>query len=198
MGGHNHWDKLSKQFDTHSTDEEIDSRVADNVLIAWPPIIEQMDKKFPDKKGLKAVDFGCGTGSFCSELHKLGFTVTGIDYSSEMVNVARKHSPKDITYIKGSFEQLTKPPKQDLVVSIMTLQFIEDIDKTMQHIATAIKPGGLLVFGVFNPEWVTQCLKAKVAFADFDSVDSPRIGMKTFGAVRLPVYIRTALEYDEA
>ena len=41
------------------------------------------------KEGQKVLDGGCGTGNFSIKLASLGCVVTGIDVSTEMLNVAR-------------------------------------------------------------------------------------------------------------
>lgn len=197
MSLQNQWDTLSRQFDTHVSDGKIDNRVADNVLIAWPPIIEQINKKFPTKNGLSALDFGCGTGSFCHELYKMGFAVTGVDYSSQMVSVAKKHTPSAIQYIVGSSEALANLPHQNLAVSIMTLQFVEDIEHATRNITAIIKPKGLIIFAVFNPGYVTACLEAGKFFSKFDSVTRPKKGVIGFGNAEIPVFIRDKDEYDQ-
>lgn len=48
------------------------------------------------------LDVGCGTGALCSVLFEQGFSVTGIDPPERMLTVARKLSPKEITFINAS------------------------------------------------------------------------------------------------
>ena len=40
-----------------------------------------------------ALDVGCGTGSFCELLHKLGFLTLGIDLSENTIQIARRQYP---------------------------------------------------------------------------------------------------------
>lgn len=53
------------------------------------------------------------------------------------------------------------------------------------------------MFAVFNPAWVTESLKHNVWFAEFDSVEHPSRGWKTFDTTRMPVYIRDESEYND-
>jgi len=39
--------------------------------------------------GAKALDFGCGTGRSTRFLRRLGFNVTGVDVSEDMLRIAR-------------------------------------------------------------------------------------------------------------
>ena len=53
-------------------------------------------------KGLKILDIGCGGGLLCEPLNRLGATITGIDPSSDNIEVAKLHSKEmnlDIKYI---------------------------------------------------------------------------------------------------
>lgn len=193
----NPWDTLGKNiFNTHNKNGEIDPRVADNILLAWPPIIKCIKQNFPSPKGVSALDFGCGTGGFCNKLKELGFEVTGIDSSNEMIQTARKNSPRVIRYIFGDKSALPSNKSFHIVTSIMTFQFIKDIDKTVQATSKIVYPHGLFVFAVFNPKWVKESLERNIKFADFNSNVNPKIGWKTFGDIRIPVFIRDAIEYN--
>ncbi len=43
--------------------------------------------------GLRALDFGCGTGRSTRMLRKLGFDVTGVDISEDMLRIAKLTDP---------------------------------------------------------------------------------------------------------
>ena len=54
--------------------------------------LEEFARLLP--KGAKVLDFGCGSGvPVTSFLIKAGFDVTGIDFSEEMLRLARKNVP---------------------------------------------------------------------------------------------------------
>lgn len=44
-------------------------------------------------KGIRSLDFGCGTGRSTRFLQKLGFKTVGIDVSSRMLDIARQNDP---------------------------------------------------------------------------------------------------------
>lgn len=51
----------------------------------------------------RIIDVGCGTGALCSVLNQKGFSVTGIDPSQKMIDVAiRKTENKDINFINAN------------------------------------------------------------------------------------------------
>ena len=192
----NPWDILGKNtFNTQVSTEEIDSRAADNVLIAWSPILELLQNRFPATKGIKILDFGCGVGGFCNKLNNLGFEVTGLDSSRGMIDSAKKHSSITIKYILGDQLSIPLSTSFDAIVSIMTFPFIKNIGETFQILTKPLSQNGLFIIAVFNPEWVKACLQRHVSFTDFDSVNNPKVGLKTFGDLKTPVYIRSASVY---
>ena len=191
----NPWDSLSQYFDTGGNKEEISSGAADNILIAWPVILQFLQDNFPkDRKGI-IIDFGCGGGGFANKLHSLVYQVIGIDASEEMIKIANKLYGKEISFKVGDHHQLTHMGKVACIASIMSLQFIGDIDAAMSDFSKALIPNGLLIFAVFNPEYVVNGLKAKLFFEDFDSTAKPTKGIANFSGIRIPTYIRTAKEY---
>ena len=61
------WDKLANKFNTHK-DDEIDPGAADNIVIAWPVILSEINKNFKQNNN-EVLDYGCGTGGFSNKLN---------------------------------------------------------------------------------------------------------------------------------
>ena len=56
----------------------------------WADFIESVIKKeYTEGTPSLVLDLGCGTGSMTLELAKRGYDMTGIDYSPEMLDIAR-------------------------------------------------------------------------------------------------------------
>jgi 2-polyprenyl-3-methyl-5-hydroxy-6-metoxy-1,4-benzoquinol methylase len=193
----NQWDTISDFFDVRVENDEVQGGAMDNILIAWPPIVKYIKKYFPKRKGLEAIDFGCGVGEFCHKLYKLGFNVTGLDNSEKMIRKASSYLPKEIRLIKGDSDKLLTKKRYDLITSIQTLQFVRNIRKTLTHFDKALKSNGLLIFATFNPQFVKNCIKENVLLINFDSATNPTKGFFCLGDnIRIPTYIRTAKEYE--
>ena len=191
----NPWDSLSQYFDT-SGNKEISAGAADNILIAWPVILKFLQDNFPKEKNGIIVDFGCGGGGFANKLHSLGYQVIGIDASAEMIKTASKQYGKNVVFKVGDSRQLSQIGPVICISSIMALQFVKDIDAAMSDFSKTLMPNGLLIFAVFNPDYVINGLKSKLFFEDFDSTAKPTKGIANFGnEIRIPTYIRTAEEY---
>ncbi len=76
-------------------------------------------------QGTKAIDFGCGTGRSTRFLKQLGFNVTGIDISEDMLSSARELDPGGdyILVTNGQYNQLSSR-KYDLIQSVFTFDNI--------------------------------------------------------------------------
>lgn len=194
----NIWNKLSSKFDLHKNDDEIDPGAADNVLIAWPPIIDFITQHFGSSqiKRLKALDYGCGTGGFTQKINSLGFDVIGVDSSDGMLNLARKSANNNILFVNSA--QIPLNSKYDLITGIMVFQFIENIKEVFNQLIQRLDEDGLFIFAVFNPKFVTSCLKSKTLFSNFDSENDPKVGIINFGeGLNMPTFIRNSREYDK-
>lgn len=76
-------------------------------------------------QGKRVIDFGCGTGRSTRFLKQLGFNVTGIDISEDMLAHARELDPggEYIVVNNGQYQQLAVG-KYDLVQSVFTFDNI--------------------------------------------------------------------------
>jgi SAM-dependent methyltransferase len=192
----NPWDSLAPIYATVKSDSDITTNNADNILIAWPVILDFIKKFEPKEKKLSVLDYGCGTGNFAYKLYKLGYNVTGIDSSKEMIEMA-KEAFSNIPFIFGDSLILSHQNRFSIITSIMTFQFIENIECTFKDIANAMRPGGLFVFSVFNPAFIKKSLRTKIFFEDFDSFERPKVGIFNLNGNKLSVFIRTAQEYNQ-
>ena len=193
----NPWNVVSEYFDTYTDKQNLPEGTADNILIGWPPVVNCINKTIPQKTGMRALDYGCGAGEFCHTLRDMGFDVTGIDSAPRMIEVAQKHGQNGITYLLGDASVTRELPPFHAITSIMVLQFIPAIEETIEILVSALAPGGILLFEVFNPVWISACLQAKILFHNFDSLDIPTRGLlRVGGKVDVPIFVRAADEYN--
>ena len=189
----NQWNQLTDVFGCKWTEDAIPECAADNICIAWPSIIHCIEKVFDKPSRLKALDFGCGGGLFCRKLHEMGFAVTGYDESEDLVEAARVNIPEGVT-VTNSATLAAQRGRYDLITSIMVLQFVEDIDPAVEKIISLLKPDGLLVHAVFNPEFIEENSGNPV----FTGFEDGRAGyMELRKGVRIPVCNRTGSEYRD-
>ncbi|HIJ79204.1 MAG: methyltransferase domain-containing protein [Desulfobulbaceae bacterium] len=187
----NQWNQLTDIFSCNCSENTIPECAADNICIAWPSIISCIDQAFTGQNRRKALDFGCGGGLFCRKLYELGFTVTGYDQAEELVKAARLNNPEGVT-ITNSYAMAAENGKYDLITSIMVFQFIADIETTIQKIIPLLQPNGLIIFAVFNPEFIEENSDSEV-FSGFNQKQSGYMELKK--GVKVEVYNRTEADY---
>ncbi|HNI26153.1 MAG TPA: class I SAM-dependent methyltransferase [Leptospiraceae bacterium] len=99
------------------------------------------------------LDLGCGTGEHLAELQKMGFQITGIDSSREMVKVSKKRFP-GINVREGRIQKFHSEIQHDAVICLYgTFNYlIENIDlqNSFQSIRNALKSGGVLFLDIWN------------------------------------------------
>lgn len=200
----NYWDILSDRFNTHKDDDEIHPDAAVNIFVGWPTILQQIHfhKDELGVKSCKILDFGCGAGGFCRTLHKLGHEVIGLDRSPGMVEVARKSLKGTVKVFNGedfhaSLKEIKKKGTFDIITSIHSLEWNEDLVDVFDGLIPLLKNGGILVFAVFPKSHIVDSLKIHDLFEDFDSKKNPKKGFANFDGVRVPVYIRDTTDFDK-
>jgi SAM-dependent methyltransferase len=192
------WNQLTGVFHDEQVPGRIPAGAADNILLAYPPILEFIDNNAPVTGEPEALDIGCGAGQFCRALHDRGYHVTGVDPSDGMIEIAREHLPSDIALLHGDITTTPAKPVYDIITAIMVFHYVEDIDQLGEQIDARLKPDGLLAFAVFNPLFVMNLLKAGLIFNDFDSPEQPVEGhMELIPGVRIPVFIRRPADYQD-
>lgn len=183
----NQWNNLVDIFGATWDEQNIPSVAADNVCIAWPSILQCINGWESDLASKTALDFGCGGGLFCRKLSQMGLQVTGCDEASDLLGVARKNNYRTTT-ISDCQTLYDSDETFDLITSIMVFQFIENIEAQLNTLIEKLNVNGLLVFAVFNPEFVVDVLGGRLPASAHDTLDFQ-------GGVRIPVFNRSAVDY---
>ena len=120
--------------------------------------------------GTRALDFGCGAGRSTRVLRKLGFTVTGVDVSEDMLRIARGVDPSGDYRLApdDNFDALA-PAAFDLVLSAFTFDNIPGAMKAriFRDLGKLLAPNGTIVSIVSAPEIYTH------EWASFTTRDFP-------------------------
>ena len=109
--------------------------------------------------GAAILDLGCGPGLYTSRLSRLGFKVTGVDFSPNSLRYAGQQAQIEglpITYIEQDYRTLDFPPTFDAALLIyydLGVFAPADRDLVLANAARAIKPGGTLVFDLATPHY---------------------------------------------
>lgn len=192
----NPWDALAPLFASDEGSVEPPIGVADNILLAWPPVIDLLINRLGTLRGKRVLNFACGAGHFCRRLAMLGAMPLGLDHSPAMIQAAQKIAVPSTSLRLGSVDQLQPGEMFDAITCIMGLPFISEPDEVLQAWSRHIAPKGVVAVVVFNPGFVRELLRSGHLFRDFDSVDRPRRGVLDLtGKNPVPVFIRYAEEY---
>ncbi len=137
------WDLEASTFD-----EEPDHGLRDPIVRqSWMDLLEELLP--PHATGTSALDIGCGTGSLSLVLGELGYSVMGIDFSAEMLKIARAKALKSRLPI--TFEQqdandlLLMGTEFDVILCRHVLWSLPEPAQTLAQWERLLKPGGLLV-----------------------------------------------------
>jgi ubiquinone/menaquinone biosynthesis C-methylase UbiE/diadenosine tetraphosphate (Ap4A) HIT family hydrolase len=130
----NSYDKIANSFAAKHSD------------IAWiVPLAEEFVKELPLPKGALVLDAGCGPGRDAKLLSELGMTVIGIDFSEEMVRLARSNTGleillmdfRDLDFSNGFFDGIWANACIHHLVD-------RDIDLVLSEFYRVLKPNGVI------------------------------------------------------
>jgi ubiquinone/menaquinone biosynthesis C-methylase UbiE len=100
------------------------------------------------------VDLACGTGNVTMQLHKLGYSMSGVDRSAAMILVAQAKSDAQgrPRFSCGDLRQLDAVGSFDAAVclydSFNYLTTFTDIDLALAQVSSVLEPGGMFIFDV--------------------------------------------------
>ncbi|QFQ94973.1 class I SAM-dependent methyltransferase [Streptomyces phaeolivaceus] len=121
----------------------------------------------------RILDAGCGTGRIAIRLAELGHHCTGVDVDPSMLAVARREAPAR-EWLLGDLARLDAldlPPGFDLVLAagnVIPLLAPGTEPAVIQHLAAALRPGGLLVTGMGLDAAHLPLPEPPVTLPDFD------------------------------
>jgi SAM-dependent methyltransferase len=102
------------------------------------------------------LDLGCGTGNHALRLAQRGYSVTGVDRSPEMLEVAQRKSREsnlDCKFIQSDIRTFKSEQKFDVVIMMFAvlgyLNDNEDILGALNTVKNHLSPGGLFICDVW-------------------------------------------------
>ncbi|OON83025.1 hypothetical protein B1H18_01485 [Streptomyces tsukubensis] len=96
--------------------------------------------------GVRALDFGCGTGRHAVLLAERFAQVDAVDVSSAMIRIATASRSRDnIRYLARDLTELPESPVYDLILSVSTLHHLDDLPAALARLRSLVAPGGLVL-----------------------------------------------------
>lgn len=109
------------------------------------------------------LDVGCGTGNICIPLSKLGFTVTAVDLSEEMLMVAKQKSERAATSVEFFHQDMRELQGLGLFTTVISfcdsinyLDNEKEVQITFENIYAHLKKDGMFIFDVHSIEKVVN------------------------------------------
>jgi len=102
-------------------------------------------------RGRTLLDIGCGAGDFLGLAGELGATVTGLDASAALIDIARTRCPAG-TFRVGDMQHLPlRDDGFDVVTAFNSLHFAKDPAPTVAEMIRVTRPGGTVVVATWGP-----------------------------------------------
>lgn len=113
--------------------------------------------------GARVLDLCCGMGRHALALAELGYRVTGVDLSPDLLAEARKHDPAGtVTWLRGDMRNVPLDGPFDAVVNLFTSfgYFADDEENgaVLREMGRLLRPGGRFLIDFLNPGHVRRHL----------------------------------------
>lgn len=112
--------------------------------------------------GLSVLDVGCGGGILSEPLCRMGGTVTGIDVTEKLIQVAKLHAQQGgltIDYRHTSAENLAHDGEQfDVVICSEVIEHVPDPQHLISTLSKLVKPDGVLFISTINRTYKSYAL----------------------------------------
>jgi SAM-dependent methyltransferase len=137
--------KLAKDYEKH-----VDTQSGHNAFYERPAMMELMPS---DMNQLAVLDAGCAAGWYTEQFIKRGAQVTAIDLSPEMVEACKRRNGNEASILTCDLAESLpfKNETFDLIVSSLTLHYLDDWMPPFREFHRVLKPGGNFIFSVNHP-----------------------------------------------
>jgi predicted TPR repeat methyltransferase len=134
-------------YDQHSV--HYDGHMIGTLKYRIPKILSEALARHVTSRALDVLDLGCGTGLMGARLRPLARTVTGVDLSPKMLDIARGRQIYDHLVCAELIEFLrTQDREFDLAVAADVLVYFGDLADVFHEVRAALRAGGLFGFSI--------------------------------------------------
>lgn len=138
------WDHVATDWDRAVGDDGDANRRLNSDPVLW--------RMVGDVRGLVALDAGCGPGYLARKLHEKGATVTGVDLSPKMIEIARSKTQAIDFHVDSCIGLVTLADETfDLLVANYVLMDVSDLAGAVRAFSRVLKPGGVAVLILSHP-----------------------------------------------
>jgi SAM-dependent methyltransferase len=152
------WKKRAHELFAFSSNEYAFERERDPSFLRQLTIVLKM---LANERG-RVLDIGCAAGSEVTALRERGFEVVGIDFSTDMLQHARRRFRVDpkVHFSRADAEFLPfRSASFDHVTCLGVFEYLPDYRRAVAEIHRVLRPGGLAILSIpsrISPYYVTH------------------------------------------
>jgi len=162
---------IKKRFlmEAYTSFAEVYDLFMDNVPYeAWCEYLTEVFREYQIEDGL-LLDLGCGTGKLTRLMEAKGYDMIGVDYSYDMLSIAKNHSEESILYLLQDMREFELyGTVRGIYSACDSLNYIleeEELKEVFSLVNNYLDPKGIFVFDINTP-FKYECLLAENTFAE--------------------------------
>lgn len=128
---------------------------ADNEINAWNAYYERpaILSLIGEVRGLRVLDAGCGGGAHAVALLERGATLTGVDSSAGMLEIARRRLGVHVPLLLADLNEPLPFGDEafDLIIASLVMHYLPDWSLPLSEFNRLLSHGGRLVFSTHHP-----------------------------------------------
>ncbi len=138
------WGKVADWYHNHLSDKD-----SYHSQVITPNLLRVMDVSAADT----VLDLACGTGFLSEVFHSRHAKVIGVDIGAELIDLAREHASKDITFFVSPSHKLSfiKTGSITKIAVVLAIQNIREVRETLEECKRVLVPGGSLFIVMNHP-----------------------------------------------
>jgi len=138
----------------------------------YKDVLNYIYNQVSEKKGASVLDIGFGTGILTTQLYNSGCNITGLDFSNNMIAIAKQKMP-DATLLNWDFSNglpdEIKNQKFDFIVSTYAIHHLTDKEKInfIKSLIPLLNETGKMLFGDVSFETRDELEKSKAKYNEY-------------------------------
>lgn len=156
-------------MEAYTSFAEVYDLFMDNVPYeVWSEYLTDLFKEHDIEDGL-LLDLGCGTGKLTRLMETKGYDMIGVDYSYDMLAIAKEHSEDSILYLLQDMREFELyGTVRGIYSACDSLNYIleeEELKQVFSLVNNYLDPKGIFVFDINTP-FKYECLLGENTFAE--------------------------------
>lgn len=137
----------------------------------YKDVLNYIYKEIRERDYACVLDIGFGTGILTTQLYNKGYKISGIDFSDNMIDIARQKMP-EATLIKWDFSKGLPEgilnEKFDYIISTYTIHHLSDDEKIkfIESLSRLLNPDGKIIIGDVSFEAAGELDECKKKYAE--------------------------------